>query len=291
MRFKNIIIIFIFLIFITNNRLYAESWLPVQSESNKYVELDIDSIKKDGKIIQYDVRRYEDNDVIIDKFSTNFNNNKTTLLNKSVYNANDYAREKHIFLSSEEAYTKQEQISPIKANNLKNALYNFLKLVADTPTLDSNIDWQGYFNKQQNKMQKYWHPNLIYYWHLPQERTVVNVTMVVNKNGEVEYRCYHFLNSNDNRSKDFNDRLQQHIDNVFYQVPKFEPLPKEYKGDRIVLIMKFEYSIKQDAYSQSITFDDNGFGNLVMGKNISTPVFIGQLLLLPLKIPCSIFFD
>jgi len=288
---KNAFIIFILSIFIAINEVYAESWIPVQSESNKYVELDIDSIKKDGKTIQYCVRRYNGNDVIIDKFSTNFNNNKTTLINKSVYNANDYAREKHIFLSTEEAYTNQEQISPIKSDNLKNALYNFLKLVADTPTLDSDIDWQEYFNKQQKKMQKYWHPNLIYYWYYPDERAVIDITMVINKNGDIVYRCSTFKNNSDEHAKNFNKRLMQQIDNVFRNVPKFEPLPKEYKGDKIVLVMRFEFSLKQDTSIRGIYFDDRGFGDLLMGKNISVPIFLGQVLLLPIKIPYSLLFE
>ncbi len=280
-----------FSLFFTNNEIYAESWIPVQSESTKYVELDLDSIKKEGKVISYKVRRYDGKNVIIDTFSTDFNSNKTTLLNKLVYNEYDYEKEKHTFLSTEKLYTTQKIISPIKADNLQNALLNFLTLVADTPSLDSNIDWQGYFNKQQKKMQKYWHPNLIYYWYYPDERAVIDVTMVINKNGDIVYRYIASQNNSDEHAKKFNERLNEQIDNVFYNVPKFEPLPKEYKGDNIVLVMRFEFSLKQDTNMRGIYFDDRGFGDLLMGKNISVPIFLGQILLLPLKIPYSLLFE
>ncbi len=289
---KNVFIIFMFSLFCTNNEIYAESWIPVQSESTKYVELDLDSIKKEGKVIRYNIRRYDEKNVIIDTFSTDFNNKKTTLLNKSVHNIYAYEEdEKHQFLSTERLYTKQEIISPIKADNLQNALLNFLTLVADTPSLDSNIDWQGYFDKQQKKMQKYWHPNLIYYWYYPDERAVIDVTMIINKNGDIVYYCTASQNNSDGHAKKFNERLKEQINNVFYNVPKFDPLPKEYKGDKIVLVMRFEFSLKQDTGMKGIHFDDRGFGNILMGKNISVPIFLGQVLLLPIKIPYSLFFE
>lgn len=286
---KHIFLIIVGL-FIVQSVCFAEIWIPVQATNGKSVELNLNSIEKQDNVIRYDLKQNKQDKIIINRLETDFVHKQTAILNESIYKSDEdtYTLSKRIGF---EDYSKQKKYYEIKEGTLNEALYNFMILSIDTPTLDSSINWEKYFNKQQKKMQKYWHPNTMLCKHYPKERAIAFVTLVVNKNGDIEYRGYQNLTNTRSKYNDFNNRFEQEIDKVFQKVPKFKPLPKEYKGDKVVLIIKFEYSYKYDAKMEQITFNDIGYGSLIMGKNYSNLATIGQLLILPLIIPYSLFIE
>lgn len=286
---KNIFFIIVGL-FILQGICYAENWIPIQAKNGKSVELNLNSIEKQGDVVSYDLKQNKQDKIIINRLETDFAQKQTTILNESIYKTDEdaYALNKRVGF---EDYSKHKKYHEIKEGTLNETLYNFLTLSVETPTLDSNINWKKYFNKQQRKMQKYWHPNTMQCKHYPKERAVAFVTLIVDRNGNIEYRGYQNLTNAASKYKDFNNRFEQEIDKVFQKVPKLKPLPKEYKGDRIVLIMKFEYSYKHDTKMEHITFNNIGYGSLTMGKNYSELAAIGQLLIYPLKIPYYLFVE
>lgn len=263
---------------------YAENWIPIQATNGKSAEINLDSIEKLGTIIKYDMKQNKLDKIIITRLETDFMQQQTAILNQSIYKTDEdaYILNKRV---GYEDYTNQKKYYSIKEGTINEALYKFLSLSVETPTLDPNINWEKYFNKQQKRMQKYWHPNIMQCKHYPKDRAIAFVTLIIDKNGNIEQRLYKNTTNTSSKYNDFNNRLEQEIDKVFQKISKFEPLPKEYKGDKIVVIIKFEYSYKHDTEMQPIKFDNLGYGFLVMGKNYSEIGAIGQLIILPLKIP------
>lgn len=270
---------------------YAQNWMPIQAENGKFAEINIDKIERQDNIIRFYLKRdKEDGKIVVNRMETDLTKKQTAILTESIYVFDDNSRTGTKCISFKD-YTQQKTYHPIKTGTLNETLYKFLNLSLDTPTLDYNIDWKKYFNKQQRRMQKHWHPNIMQCSHYPKERAIAYVTLIINKDGDIEYRNYKNLTNTASKYNDFNTRLKEEIDNVFYKVSKFEPLPKEYKGDKIVVIMKFEYSYKHDTKMEHITFNNVGFGFLAMGKNYSELGALGQLLIFPLKIPYYIFVE
>ena len=283
---KNKIIFLSTLIFFFINPVKAENWFPIEAQNGKITEIDLDSIQKNDDFIRYNLKQNKQDNVVISCLETNYIKKETAILNQSIYDNEIVSK------IGFEDFSKDKKYYPVKQGTLNEAVYNFLSLSIDSPVLKiDSIIWDKYFKKQQKKMQKHWHPNIMQCKHYPKERAIAYMLLMVDRDGNVLQKKY--TNSTNKASKynDFNERLKKEIYNIFEKVPKFNPLPKEYLGEKIFIIIKFEYSYKNDAQMKPIVFNDLGFGYLEMGKNYSALSAIGQLLLLPLKIPYCIFVE
>ena len=266
------------------NKVMAANWMPVKADNGKVAEINISSFKKNGNLIEYEIKQNRLDDEIIYRMITDYNNKSTAILSMSIYNS-----EKQIGF---EDFSKHIKYNRIKEGTLNDSVYQVLLLAKEAPALsiDSKI-WDKYFNKYQRKLQRNWHPNTMQCSHYPKERAVAYVTLVIDKNGNIVYKDYRNITNTASKYNNFNERLEKEIEKAFDKVPKFQPLPKEYKGDKIIVIIKFEYSYKGDAKKQSISFNNTGIGYLECGKNYSTLSALGQLIIFPLKIPYNIFVE
>lgn len=283
MKIKVYITILIISVICSINKVFAANWLPVKASNGKVAEINISSFNKQGNLIEYEVRQNKLDSDIVYSMVTNYTDKTTAIKSMSIYSENKQV--------GFEDYSKNIRYNKIKEGTLNDAVYNVLLLAKDAPALsvDSKI-WDKYFNKQQNKLQRNWHPNIMQCRHYPKERAIAYVTLVIDKQGKVLHQDYQNLTNTASKYNDFNERLEKEITKAVEKV-KFKPLPKEYKGDRIIVIVKFEYSYENDAILQSINFNETGIGYLECGKNFSTLSALGQLLIFPLKIPYYIFIE
>ena len=109
-----------------------------------------------------------------------------------------------------------------------------------------------------------------------------DTTSVVEKASDSVVGVVVYQNTTNNiaKYKEFNNRLKQEIEKPFTKI-KFDPLPSEYAEEKLIVIIKFEYSMIGDAKSKSISFNNTGIGYLECGKNNSALISIGALLAIP----------
>ena len=266
------------------NKAIAANWMPVKADNGRVAEINISSFKKNGSLIEYEIKQNRLDDEIIYKMITDYDSKSTAILNMSIYNDGKQV--------GFEDFSKHVKYNRIKEGTLNDSVYQVLLLVKEAPALsiDSKV-WDKYFNKYQCKLQRNWHPNTMQCSHYPKERAVAYVTLIIGKDGNILYKDYQNITNTASKYNDFNERLEKEIEKAFNKISEFQPLPKEYKGNKIIVIMKFEYSYKGDAKKQSISFNNTGIGYLECGKNYSALAALGQLLIFPLKIPYYIFIE
>lgn len=276
MKIKNILASLLIFILITTNCTFAANWIPIKADNGKVAEIDIDSLEKHNSTVKYKIKQTKlENDVIYNMI-TDCNNKTTAILNMTIYKDG-----KQIGF---EDYSKAVKYAPIKLGTLNWSAYKIITLANNAPAL--NVDkavWEKYFKKQQKKIQKNWHPNLMTANHYPKERAIAYMTLVLDKNGNIVKRSYQNTTNTKAKYDKFNNRLKQEIEKPFDKI-KFDPLPAEYKEENLIVIMKFEYSMEGDAKSKSISFNNTGIGYLECGKNNSGLIGIGALLAIPFVI-------
>ena len=286
MRIKIKIFITVLIISIIGfmNKAMAANWMSVKANNGRVAEINISSFKKNGSLIEYEIKQNRLDDEIIYKMITDYDSKSTAILNMSIYNDGKQV--------GFEDFSKHVKYNRIKEGTLNDSVYQVLLLVKEAPALsiDSKV-WDKYFNKYQSKLQRNWHPNTMQCSHYPKERAVAYVTLIISKDGNILYKDYQNITNTASKYNDFNERLEKEIEKAFNKISEFQPLPKEYKGNKIIVIMKFEYSYKGDAKKQSISFNNTGIGYLECGKNYSALAALGQLLIFPLKIPYYIFIE
>lgn len=286
MRIKIKIFITVLIISIISfmNKAMAANWMSVKANNGRVAEINISSFKKNGSLIEYEIKQNRLDDEIIYKMITDYDSKSTAILNMSIYNDGKQV--------GFEDFSKHVKYNRIKEGTLNDSVYQVLLLVKEAPALsiDSKV-WDKYFNKYQSKLQRNWHPNTMQCSHYPKERAVAYVTLIIGKDGNILYKDYQNITNTASKYNDFNERLEKEIEKAFNKISEFQPLPKEYKGNKIIVIMKFEYSYKGDAKKQSISFNNTGIGYLECGKNYSALAALGQLLIFPLKIPYYIFIE
>lgn len=286
MRIKIKIFITVLIISIIGfmNKAMAANWMSVKANNGRVAEINISSFKKNGSLIEYEIKQNRLDDEIIYKMITDYDSKSTAILNMSIYNDGKQV--------GFEDFSKHVKYNRIKEGTLNDSVYQVLLLVKEAPALsiDSKV-WDKYFNKYQSKLQRNWHPNTMQCSHYPKERAVAYVTLIIGKDGNILYKDYQNITNTASKYNDFNERLEKEIEKAFNKISEFQPLPKEHKGNKIIVIMKFEYSYKGDAKKQSISFNNTGIGYLECGKNYSALAALGQLLIFPLKIPYYIFIE
>ena len=152
--------------------------------------------------------------------------------------------------------------------------------------------WNKYFKRQQRLVQGSWHPNNVDGYE-PPHNAIAYVTVVLDKYGNILSRTYQNNTNTDPIYSRFNENLEQEINKIFIKNSKFEPLPYEFKGDKIIVVMKFTYSFDRNAKSEKISWEETGIGYLGFGKNKSNWVIVGKaiyvIVALPAAIPCALF--
>ncbi len=280
MKIKEILSGLLVFVLLTANCTFAANWVPVKADNGKIAEIDIDSIEKSGNLIKYKIKQILENEVIY-SMVTNSKNKTTAIINMAIYKNN-----KQIGF---EDYSKTINYSQIKKGSLNETVYKILTLTNDTAT--SGVEpstWKKYFNKQQKKIQRNWHPNLMLSGgDEPTEKSIAYVMLVLNKNGNIIKKSYLNNTNKDTKYKKFNDRLQEEIEKPFKKI-EFDPLPEEYKEDKLIIIMKFEYSKTGNVKSKTISFNNTGIGYLECAKKESTLIDLALILGFPLIILCYI---
>lgn len=273
MKIKKILASLLIFVLFTTNYALAANWIPIKADNGKVAEIDIDSLEKNNNTIKYKIKQTKlENDVIYGMV-TDCNNKTTAILNMTIYKDG-----KQIGF---EDYSKSIKYTPLKQGTLNWSAYKIITLANNALAL--NVDrtiWEKYFKKQQKKIQKNWHPNLITANHYPKKKAIAYVTLVLDKDGNIVKRSYQNTTNNIAKYKEFNNRLKQEIEKPFTKI-KFDPLPSEYAEEKLIVIIKFEYSMIGDAKSKSISFNNTGIGYLECGKNNSALISIGALLAIP----------
>lgn len=286
MKLKIIVMMFLLLIISFFTPANAAVWYPITGASGNVQEIELDTIEIDDNFVTYNCKKLDKNYTYITKMRINLEAKTFAILNmKALLNGKQ---------TSFKDNSRNIQYIPIKEGSLAESVYNMMIIAKQSPALDVKMKvWEKYFNKHQRIIQRSWHPNFNSYSKKPYDRSVAYVTLVIDKNGNIVSKKYQNNTNTDPMYNEFNEGLKKKVENVFVKMPKFDPLPKEYKGDNIIVVLKFEYSFKHDAKSQKIAWEETGIGFLENGKNQSALVglckFVYFFVGLPVAIPCAFF--
>lgn len=293
MKLKMILIMFLFLVISSFSTASAEVWYPITGSSGNSQEIELDTIEIVDNLVTYNCRKFDKNYTYITKMRINLANKTFAIVNMKAL-LNDKQK-------SFKDNSKNIQYVPIKEGSLAESVYNMMIIAKESPALDVKMKvWQKYFRKQQRMIQKNWHPNFntLSVSSKP-SRSIAYMTLVIDKNGNIVSKQYQ---SNPNQYdsslasfyKDFDKWLEAKINNIFVKYPKFDPLPYEYKGKNIIVVLKFEYSEQHDAKTSDISWEETGIGYLENGKNTCGWITFGKVIYsfaaLPVAIPSALFF-
>ena len=64
----------------------AANWMPVKADNGRVAEINISSFKKNGSLIEYEIKQNRLDDEIIYKMITDYDSKSTAILNMSIYN-------------------------------------------------------------------------------------------------------------------------------------------------------------------------------------------------------------
>lgn len=283
----------IFILGIFNNA-KAEVWLPITAENGKVSELELDTIDINGNIATYSLKRNDKDYTYIAKMKINLEDKTFAVISNAAY-----SNGKQI---SFENNSNKMVYNSIKNGTLADSVYNILIVAKESPALDVKKKvWEKYFKKQQKHIQRNWHPNFDTYSLISiPNRSIAYMTLIIDKNGNIiskQYQCnpsqYKYLYAG--QYDKFNEWLEAKITNIFVQYSKFDPLPKEYQGKNIIVVLKFEYSRNHDARTSGISWEETGIGYLENGKNYCGWITFGKVMYaiaaFPIAIPASLFFD
>ena len=263
----------------------AEVWLPITAENGKVSEVEIDTIDIDSNIATYSLKRKDANYEYIAKMKINLDNKTFAVVNNTAY-----SNGKQVSFKDN---SDKLSYSAIKNGTLADSVYKMLIIAKESPALDVKLKtWNKYFKRQQRLVQGSWHPNNVDGYE-PPHNAIAYVTVVLDKYGNILSRTYQNNTNTDPIYSRFNENLEQEINKIFIKNSKFEPLPYEFKGDKIIVVMKFTYSFDRNAKSEKISWEETGIGYLGFGKNKSNWVIVGKaiyvIVALPAAISCALF--
>ncbi len=319
MKLKNLLLLLTFF-FLGMQNAFAEFWVPISVDAfgtkdlglNKYADvqaplsllpsanrgialfnsdfgkkkcyIDITSITRNGNIMNYTIGisdNYNDKFSKL-KMSSNLKDKTTAALEVSVFR--DDKLIEHKDYSKNPNYKTVNTILP----NLNEAVLYLLSYLENDPIEELGTEtWQKYFRKYQRKLQRNWHPTLID--GKTPDKSIVNAILVIDKDGNVVYKDYTFDVPHDKYSKFYNG-LVATISNNIDKIGKFDPLPKEFTGNGIMMIFRFEYHCDKYAKRPSMVWTEAGIGRMKLEKNSSFFVVASQLLWMIVKMPFELIY-
>ena len=257
MRFLIILIIFLCI-----NPVFASNWIPVESSDGKVAEIDFDSISKKQNTLMYEV-----------KLSTAYNYYTITkflidTLNKTYAQVSTTSYEN----GRKKAFTEAKtlQYKQIKSGSLQDELYKTVSLLVGCS--NNSIDkstLEKYVREQQKKVDKYWHPNNYDLSLATTQNLSVTlesyVTLILDKQGNIISYGYK------DTPNIFSSILESDIKNIiFTKLGKFDSLPTNFTGEKIVIFIKFYYSNNKNI-KNSISVNNNcSVSYITIAKNHST---------------------
>lgn len=274
-------IIFIFIYLLNCNMAYADNWIPVKSEQGKVAEIDIDNLKIIGDFAIYKIKKTTIDKDFIYNMVTDYENKSTSITSMEIWE-----NSKQIAF---EDYSKNQKYMPIKEGTLNQSVYDFLLFIKKTIYVDKNSKiLKRYFNQLQSQIQRSWHPNNLS-GHQPKERAIAYMTLLVDKQGNIIYKKYQNNTNTETKYESFNKQLQKEIEKFYNKHSKLSPLPSDFKGEKVILVIKYEYSFVKDAKSQKLTWNNVGIRYIVCGKNNSFLYLLLQIIFLPVELIYWIF--
>lgn len=273
------ILLYILIIFLFSaNQVMAENWIPVQADNGKTAEFDIDSLVITNNIARYRVKQRILEEDKIFNMVTNFNNKTSAICDIEII---DYTGKRKF-----ESYLNKLKYLPIKERSLNQALYQFLIYLKESNINDvsSSRELKKYINKLQKKIQGSWHPNNLYElgYFQPDEKAIAYVTLFVHKNGNIHYVSYQ--NNTNTEYDEFNKKLKAEINKFYTKHKTLEALPENFKGEGVVIVVKYEYFI-QDKLQKDFSSDWNnvGIGYIECNKKFFRAYPVLRLFILPFK--------
>lgn len=246
--------------------------------------IDITSITRNENIMNYMVGILDNynNKFSKLKMSSNLKDKTTAIIEGSVYK--DKKLVEHKDFSKNPDYKTVNTVLP----TLNEAVLSLLSYLEKNPTEDLSTEtWQKYFKKYQHKLQRSWHPTLID--AKAPKQSIVNAILVIDKDGNIVYKNYTF-DVPDEKYGEFYNALVATISNNIDKIGKFEPLPKGYTGNGIMMIFRFEYYRDKYAEHPSIGWTKAGVGRIKLEKNSSFFVSMSQVLWGIVKMPFELIY-
>ncbi len=285
MKIKYFLLILFIFSFNLINTAFAENWIPVKSDNGKVAELDIQSIKVDGNIVKYNIKQATLDKDMVYRMITNYKNKTTAIVSMEI-------RQNGKQVGFEDYSNKLKYVA-IKNGTLNDAVYQILEYSKDFDnTCAKSPEWDKYFKKLQSKIQRGWHPNTVLGRHYPKEHVTAYVTLVIDKDGNILYRGYENNTNTANKYQNFNANFEQEINKFYEKVNKLDPLPSNFNGNKIIVIVKYEYTIAKDPlYPQKFRWSEVGISYMICNKKYSGLYAIMRLLFLPVEFVYIILFD
>ena len=260
MKFINI---FIFLIlFLGFNTTFASNWIPIEASDGKVAEVDFDSINKYQNTLKYDIKLTTAyNYYTVTKFAINTDNNTYAQISTASYEN-----------GKKKAYTEAKNLEykQIKQGSLQGEIYNTVNLLIGTSEDFSNKKIiEQYAKEQQQKISKNWHPNNYDMSYATNQNVSVNLesyaTLILDKKGNI------ISSSSKTYSPDiFTSQLESDVNDIIHnKIGKFDELPNDYNGDKLILFVKFVYSSSKNAKSSISVRDNCNVAYITIAKNYS----------------------
>lgn len=286
MIYKNLFFIFI-TFFFSINQAMAENWVPIQSFNGKTAEIDIDSIIIKGEIVKFKIKQVSSDKIIVYNILTNFSNKTSAICDITI----TYNTGQKVF----ENYSKQLTYMKIKEDSLNATTYRLLSYLktCNINSFSSTDELKIYLKKLQKKIQKHWHPNIIFHFteHQPNEKAIAYVTLLIFRDGYTQCINYQNNTNMDKYYENFNENLKNEIMKYYKKHKYLEPLPVNFKGDAAIVVIRYEYLINNKmSINASSNWNNVGVGYIESNKKFTKAYPVLRLLLiLPFEYVYSLF--
>lgn len=284
---KKIIVLFTVFATLSANMSFAltpvslsnQDYFKITTSAGKDMEIDLSTVQINKDVVTFSTKHKIDN-YYINRISINVQDRTFKKLKQDIYKSND--------LLKSVTYPKTDEFKPIKEDSLMAELYDVavvLKNSSETFSENPKV-WERYFNKVANKAYIKYHPNALRWKHLLNTEFKNNyIVVMLDRKGNI--LSYQYKNTRYPAYKKFDAKYNEHVSKIVKNA-RFPKLPKEYKGDKIIMRFYFGFDTNASDSSYRQCYDNNGTGVVMLEKN-SSPLFTLPIFVLSLaKITANI---
>lgn len=262
----------------TEEYLSHDDYFKFTTASGKSIEVDLSTVTIDKDVVTFTIKYYRDTYKHFNKVSINLKDKTVKKIRHEQYNY----RTKELTYAKD--YPKTENFKPINNGETMSELYEIatiLKYSADAFSENPDI-WRNYFTDIQNNIYKKYHPNLLRWKELSNEdfnslSNKVNLTIMLDRNGNIlSYQCSRLgiiYITPAPKNADFDTKFDYYVKNIFDKT-KFPPLPKQYKGDKLIIRFNISFNTEEDNSSYKEIYKGGGSTIIMMEKNSSPAITV-----------------
>ncbi len=271
--------------------------------SKKQVQIDLSTIRINSDIVDFTICYVHNSNLIRSKISVNVANKTVAIIKTEMF-----TQTQPIKLLSLHDYSQNIEYKNIKNGSPMIELYDIAKaLKAREDSLTNTTEWDRYFRTVSHNIKKTYKSNAIVWYSksgsgedflIPNGTSIVKAIIRVNKDGKILDCNVKNVTYNSPQYSKFNNYFRYKVQNMFLNTPNIFPsLPKNFKGDSIILQISLEYSNDKHISSKKGQWNDDGIASITIGENSSflanTGLCIVDLMNVPIiiaKLPLNLIY-